>query len=243
MLNQENSPKFSNSFVLGVDADDTLWENEAWFYKIQDRFFEMMSSWSDTQDTNVALLENERASIPQYGYGVTSFVRSMILTAIQISNNEIETKQISQIVSWGDELIEAPVDLLPGVEETLSELSNNHHLLLITKGDVLHQRAKVENSGLSDFFWNIEVVGEKDSAVYEMLLNRYGISPEMFVMIGNSVSSDILPVLNIGAKAIHVPHHTTWELEVPDPKELEKVDFPIAQSISEVPGILSGWNE
>ena len=203
----------------------------------------MMSSWSDTQDTNAALLENERASIPQYGYGVTSFVRSMILTAIQISNNEIETKQISQIVSWGDELIEAPVDLLPGVEETLSELSNNHHLLLITKGDVLHQRAKVENSGLSDFFWNIEVVGEKDSAVYEMLLNRYGISPEMFVMIGNSVSSDILPVLNIGAKAIHVPHHTTWELEVPDPKELEKVDFPIAQSISEVPGILSGWNE
>ena len=243
MLNQENSPKFSNSFVLGIDADDTLWENEAWFYKIQDRFFEMMSSWSDTQDTNAALLENERASIPQYGYGVTSFVRAMILTAIQISNNEIETKQISQIVSWGDELIEAPVDLLPGVEETLSELSNNHHLLLITKGDVLHQRAKVENSGLSDFFWNIEVVGEKDSAVYEMLLNRYGISPEMFVMIGNSVSSDILPVLNIGAKAIHVPHHTTWELEVPDPKELEKVDFPIAQSISEVPGILSGWNE
>ena len=243
MLNQENPPKFSNSFVLGIDADDTLWENEAWFYKIQDRFFEMMSSWSDTQDTNAALLENERASIPQYGYGVTSFVRSMILTAIQISNNEIETKQISQIVSWGDELIEAPVDLLPGVEETLSELSNNHHLLLITKGDVLHQRAKVENSGLSDFFWNIEVVGEKDSAVYEMLLNRYGISPEMFVMIGNSVSSDILPVLNIGAKAIHVPHHTTWELEVPDPKELEKVDFPIAQSISEVPGILSGWNE
>ena len=243
MLNQEKHPEFSNSFVLGIDADDTLWENEAWFYKIQDRFFEMMSSWSDTQDTNAALLENERASIPQYGYGVTSFVRSMILTAIQISNNEIETKQISQIVSWGDELIEAPVDLLPGVEETLSELSNNHHLLLITKGDVLHQRAKVENSGLSDFFWNIEVVGEKDSAVYEMLLNRYGISPEMFVMIGNSVSSDILPVLNIGAKAIHVPHHTTWELEVPDPKELEKVDFPIAQSISEVPGILSGWNE
>ena len=243
MLNQENSPKFSNSFVLGIDADDTLWENEAWFYKIQDRFFEMMSSWSDTQDTNAALLENERASIPQYGYGVTSFVRSMILTAIQISNNEIETKQISQIVSWGDELIEAPVDLLPGVEETLSELSNNHRLLLITKGDVIHQRAKVENSGLSDFFWNIEVVGEKDATVYEMLLNRYGISPEMFVMIGNSVNSDVLPVLNIGARAIHVPHHTTWELEVPDPKELEKVDFPIAQSISEVPGILSGWNE
>ena len=243
MLNQENHPKFSNSFVLGIDADDTLWENEAWFYKIQDRFFEMMSSWSDTQDTNAALLENERASIPQYGYGVTSFVRSMILTAIQISNGEIETKQISQIVSWGDELIEAPVDLLPGVEETLSELSNNHRLLLITKGDVIHQRAKVENSGLSDFFWNIEVVGEKDATVYEMLLNRYGISPEMFVMIGNSVNSDVLPVLNIGARAIHVPHHTTWELEVPDPKELEKVDFPIAQSISEVPGILSGWNE
>jgi len=243
MLNQENHPKFSNSFVLGIDADDTLWENEAWFYKIQDRFFEMMSSWSDTQDTNAALLENERASIPQYGYGVTSFVRSMILTAIQISNGEIETKQISQIVSWGDELIEAPVDLLPGVEETLSELSNNHRLLLITKGDVIHQRAKVENSGLSDFFWNIEVVGEKDASVYEMLLNRYGISPEMFVMIGNSVNSDVLPVLNIGARAIHVPHHTTWELEVPDPKELEKVDFPIAQNISEVPGILSGWNE
>ena len=243
MLNQENHPKFSNSFILGIDADDTLWENEAWFYKIQDRFFELMSSWSDAQETNAVLLENERISIPQYGYGVTSFVRSMILTAIKISNGEIGTKEITQIISWGDELINAPVDLLPDVAETLGELSNDHYLLLITKGDVLHQRAKVENSGLSDFFWNIEVVGEKDSAVYEMLLNRYGISPEMFVMIGNSVSSDILPVLNIGAKAIHVPHHTTWELEVPDPKELEKVDFPIAQSISEVPGILSGWNE
>ena len=243
MLNQENPPKFSNYFLLGIDADDTLWENEAWFYKIQDRFFELMSSWSDPKETNAALLENEKASIPQYGYGVTSFVRSMILTAIQISNDEIRTKQIAQIISWGDELINAPIDLLPDVEETLRELSNNHHLLLITKGDVLHQRAKIENSGLTDFFWNIEVVGEKDAAIYEMLLNRYGINPEMFVMIGNSVSSDILPVLTIGAKAIHVPHHTTWELEIPDPKELEKVDFPTAQSISEVPGILSGWNE
>lgn len=243
MLNQENHPKFSNSFILGIDADDTLWENEAWFYKIQDRFFELMSSWSDAQETNAVLLENERISIPQYGYGVTSFVRSMILTAIKISNGEIGTKEITQIISWGDELINAPVDLLPDVAETLSELSNDHYLLLITKGDVLHQRAKVENSGLSEFFWTIEVVGEKDAAIYEMLLNRYGISPEMFVMIGNSVNSDILPVLNIGAKAIHVPHHTTWELEIPDPKELEKVDFPIAKSISEVPGILSAWNE
>ncbi len=167
----------------------------------------------------------------------------MILTAIKISNGEIGTKEITQIISWGDELINAPVDLLPDVAETLSELSNDHYLLLITKGDVLHQRAKVENSGLSEFFWTIEVVGEKDAAIYEMLLNRYGITPEMFVMIGNSVNSDILPVLNIGAKAIHVPHHTTWELEIPDPKELEKVDFPIAKSISEVPGILSAWNE
>ena len=167
----------------------------------------------------------------------------MILTAIKISNGEIGTKEITQIISWGDELINAPVDLLPDVAETLNELSNDHYLLLITKGDVLHQRAKVENSGLSEFFWTIEVVGEKDAAIYEMLLNRYGISPEMFVMIGNSVNSDILPVLNIGAKAIHVPHHTTWELEIPDPKELEKVDFPIAKSISEVPGILSAWNE
>ena len=243
MLNQEKHPEFSTSFVLGIDADDTLWENEAGFYKIQDRFFELLSPWSEAHDTNAALLENERASIPQYGYGVTSFVKSMITTAIQISDSEIETKEITKIISWGDELINAPVDLLPDVEETLSELSNSHHLLLITKGDVLHQKAKVENSGLSDFFWDVEVVGEKDPAVYEMLLNRYGIKPEMFVMIGNSVSSDILPVLNIGGKAIHVPHHTTWELEIPDSNELENVDFPVAQNISEVPEILSGWNK
>jgi putative hydrolase of the HAD superfamily len=167
----------------------------------------------------------------------------MIITAIQISNDEIGTKEITQIVSWGDELINAPVELLPDVEETLRELSNSYYLLLITKGDVLHQRAKVAKSGLSDFFWNIEVVGEKDAATYEMLLNRYEINPEMFVMIGNSVASDILPVLTIGAKAIHVPHHTTWELEVPDSKELEKFNFPTAKSISEVSEILSGWNE
>jgi putative hydrolase of the HAD superfamily len=243
MLNQKKHNKLSNSLFLGIDADDTLWENEAWFYKIQDRFFELMSRWSEPYETNSALLENERSSIPDYGYGVTSFIRSMIITAIQISNDEIGTKEITQIVSWGDELINAPVELLPDVEETLRELSNSYYLLLITKGDVLHQRAKVAKSGLSDFFWNIEVVGEKDAATYEMLLNRYEINPEMFVMIGNSVASDILPVLTIGAKAIHVPHHTTWELEVPDSKELEKFNFPTAKSISEVSEILSGWNE
>ena len=243
MLNQEKHNKFYNSFVLGIDADDTLWENEAWFYKIQDRFFELMSPWSEAHETNSILLQNERVSIPKYGYGVTSFVKSMITTAIQISDGEIETKEIVQIISWGDELIDAPIELLPDVEETLSDLSDSYYLLLVTKGDVLHQRAKIKKSGLTDFFWNIEVVGEKDPEIYEMLLNRYGIKPEMFVMIGNSVSSDVLPVLNIGAKAIHVPHHTTWELEIPDSKELENVSFPVAQSISEVPKILSGWND
>ena len=242
MTKQEKLHQVHDSFILGIDADDTLWENEALFYKIQDHFFELMSFWSEPPETNSVLLENERESIPTYGYGVTSFIRSMVITAIDISKGEIETKDISQIISWGDELINAPVELIPGIEEALIGLSDQYNLLLITKGDVLHQRAKVEKSGLSDFFWNIEVVGEKDADTYRMILKRYGIDPEKFVMIGNSVSSDILPVLSIGAKAIHVPHHTTWELEIPDSKELENVDFPVVEKMGEIHEILSGWN-
>ncbi|MEC7810113.1 MAG: HAD family hydrolase [Actinomycetota bacterium] len=243
MFKHKKQDQVSNSFILGIDADDTLWENEALFYEIQDRFFELMSHWSEPSETNGALLENEKTSIPVYGYGVTSFVRSMVLTAIEISKGEIETKDITKIFSWGDDLINAPIDLLPGVEEALKDLHDSYSLLLITKGDVLHQRAKVEKSGLSDFFWNIEVVGEKDTDIYKMLLDRYGINPEKFVMIGNSIISDVLPVLSIGAKAIHVPHHTTWELEIPDSKELENVDFPVVENLGGVKEILLGWNK
>ena len=225
--------------VLGLDADDTLWENEAWFNEAQSGFCELMLPWADRKTADAALLANARAAVARYGYGVKGFVLSMIRAAIQISSGSVTAAQITQIMELGDEVLDAPVELLPGVRETLEGLSTKYRLLVVTKGDVRDQMAKITRSGLAELFWRVEVVSEKDEATYQAVLERYDIDPAAFTMVGNSVVSDVLPVLAVGGKAIHIPHHTTWELEVADPSAMAGLEFPVINSITEVPGLLA----
>ena len=229
--------------IIGIDADDTLWENEAGFDDIQNRFFKLMHQWSEVSETHSLLLKTERLSIPKFGYGVQGFVRSMITTSIELSAGEISASKISEIISWGDELIDAPVDLLPGVKKTLQIISKTNQLLLITKGDNTHQRAKVAASGIAHFFCDIEVVGEKNTDTYKSLLKRHRIEPLDFVMVGNSVVSDVLPVIAIGSMAVHIPHHSTWELEIPKTEEIKGIDFPVLETIEELPILIESWTD
>jgi len=227
--------------VIGLDADDTLWENEAWFATAEHRFCDLVAPWADHQRASVALLATDRKAVARYGYGVKGFVLSMIRTAIHLSDGAVSASEITTIMDLGDEVLDAPVELLPEVRDTLEKLVADYRLLVITKGDITDQMTKVDASGLADLFWEVEVVGEKNETTYRAVLARYGIDPLAFTMVGNSVVSDVLPVLALGGRAIHIPHHTTWELEVADTETIEKVDFPVLSTISGVPNLLADW--
>ena len=227
--------------VLGLDADDTLWENEARFAAAERRFCDLVAPWADHQHASSALLAADRVAVARYGYGVKGFVLSMIRTAVQLSDGAVSSGEITEIMALGDEILEAPLEVLPGVRDTLEKLIVDHNLLVVTKGDITDQMAKVAASGLAGLFWQVEVVGEKDEATYRAVLARYGIDPTTFTMVGNSVVSDVLPVLALGGRAIHVPHHTTWELEVADPQALDGIEFPVLETITDVPALLADW--
>ena len=225
--------------VLGLDADDTLWENEAWFHEVEARFRDLMEPWADNATTDSALLTTERANIARHGYGVKGFVLSMIVTAVELSDGRVEGRRIGDIVSWGHELLDHPIQLLDGVVDALDGLGSTHRLLLITKGDLNDQMGKVARSGLADRFWRVEVVAEKDEASYAAVLDRHGVEPSAFVMVGNSVRSDVLPVLGIGGQAIPVPHTTTWALEEPDPMAAAAAEFPVVDRLADVADLLA----
>ena len=226
--------------VLGVDADDTLWENEERFHEVEQRFRDLMTPWADSETADAALLATERANIARHGYGIKGFVLSMVLTAVEISDAAIDARSLAGIVGWGHEMLAHPIELLDGVPEALDALGSTHRLLLITKGDLGDQLSKVRRSGLADRFWRVEVVPEKDPQTYRDVLDRHDVDPAEFTMVGNSVKSDVLPVLAIGGWAIHVPHTTTWVFEEPDPDELAAVEFPIVDRLGDVPGLLAG---
>ena len=227
--------------VLGLDADDTLWENEAWFHEVEGRFRDLMETWADGPTTDAALLATERANIALHGYGVKGFVLSMIVTAVELSDGRVESRRVGDIVSWGHELLNHPIELLDGVTDALDRLGATHRLLVITKGDLNDQMGKVARSGLAERFWRVEVVAEKDEASYSMVLERHGVEPSTFVMVGNSVRSDVLPVLGIGGRAVHVPHTTTWALEEPDPAAVAAAEFPVVDRLADVVGLLAAW--
>ena len=227
--------------VLGLDADDTLWENEARFHEVEGRFQVLMAPWADGDTTDSALLATERANIDRHGYGVKGFVLSMITTAVDLSKGLVESRRIGEIISWGHELLDHPIELLDGVSTAIDRLATTHRLLVITKGDLNDQMGKVARSGLADRFWQVEVVAEKDETTYAAVLDRHSIEPSTFVMVGNSVRSDVLPVLGIGGRAIHVPHTTTWVMEEPDPVAAAAAEFPVVERLADVPDLLVGW--
>ena len=202
-----------NLKVIAFDADDTLFVNETYFIETEQKFCGLMSDYLSHQGISQELFKVEIDNLKIYGYGIKAYILSMIEAAIKISNNTIPIEIIEKIIEYGKELLEKPIVLLEGVEETLVALHGKYKLVVATKGDLLDQRRKLHNSGLGHYFHHIEVMADKQEKDYLDLVKRLEIQPKEFLMIGNSLKSDVLPVLAIGGHAVHVPFHTTWAYE------------------------------
>jgi putative hydrolase of the HAD superfamily len=224
--------------VVGFDADDTLWENENHFQEAERRYAALLGAYAEAGAVSAELLRTETANIALYGYGVKSFTLSMLETAVRISRTAVPASVVAEILSLGKGLLTMPVILLPGVEETLSALERRFRLVLVTKGDLVDQEGKLARSGLAGFFHHVEIVSEKDESNYRALLRHLDLRPEEFLMVGNSLKSDILPVLGLGGYGIHVPFHTLWQHEKVAEADVPTERFLRAASIREVPGML-----
>lgn len=228
-----------DALVLAFDGDDTLWHNEQLFQDTQGMLHELLSHHADAVAVHENLLTVERRNLATFGYGVKGFVLSMIETAIEVSGSSVSAADIQRIIDLGKAMLTQPTELLEDVQSTIASLSTSYPLMLITKGDLLHQETKIASSGLADYFTHIEIVSEKDSATYRRLLARYDIDAQRFVMVGNSLASDVLPVIEIGARAVHIPYHVTWELEMAAVDDT--TPFPTLATIGDLPEVLASW--
>lgn len=200
--------------IIGFDADDTLWVSEDGFRSNELRFVELVAPYaSEGVDVKAALTAVERKNLHTLGYGVKAFAISMVEAALTITQHRVPTRVIGELVEMAKDQLEAPVELLPHVPEVLARVGRAYTLVLVTKGDLVHQTHKIDTSGLAHHFHHLEIVLEKEPATYQRLVQRWGIDPQRFCMVGNSVRSDVLPVLAIGGDAVHVPYHLLWELE------------------------------
>ncbi|TDT37197.1 putative hydrolase of the HAD superfamily [Maribacter spongiicola] len=204
---------FDGINVIGFDADDTLWVNETYFRDTEDKFANLLEKYETKNKIDQELFRTEIKNLDLYGYGIKGFMLSMIECALELSNNEVSTKTLGALLDLGKEMITQPVELLGGVEDVLKSLKDKYRLIVLTKGDLLDQERKLERSGLSEYFHHVEVLSDKKEKNYSDLLDHLQIKPSEFLMIGNSLKSDVLPLVEIGARAIHVPFHTTWEHE------------------------------
>lgn len=202
-----------NIKVIAFDADDTLWVNEPFFRETEEKFCALLEDYLPHHSLSQELFRSQIQNISLYGYGVKSFILSMIETALRVSDNTIDVLVIEKIIQLGKEMLEKPIELLEGVESVLQSLSRYYRLVVATKGDLLDQERKLRKSGLEHYFHHIEIMSEKKEADYQKLLKHLDIDPSEFLMIGNSLKSDVLPVLNIGGHGYHVPYHTTWAYE------------------------------
>ena len=223
-----------NLKVIAFDADDTLFVNEPYFQETEQKFCALMSDYLSEQGLSQELFKTEVDNLNLYGYGIKGYTLSMIEAALKISNNTLSVEAIEKIIVFGKELLQRPIELLDGVEETLKSLHGNYKLVVATKGDLKDQRRKLHDSGLGAYFHHIEVMSDKQEKDYTDLLNRLEIKPKEFFMIGNSLKSDVLPVLGIGGYAAHVPYHTTWEHE----KINHKVNHPNFRTLEKISDVL-----
>ncbi len=199
--------------VIGFDADDTLFINEPYFDEAEEKFCALFEDFLSKQSISQTLFQTQINNLPFYGYGIKGYILSMIEAANKISDGKVSIKVTEKILEIGKELLQKPIVLLDGIEDTLKQLHGKYKLIVVTKGDLKDQHRKVSLSGLGPYFHHIEVLSEKDEIDYEKLLKRLDINASDFLMIGNSLKSDVLPVLNIGGTAIHIPFHTTWAHE------------------------------
>lgn len=202
-----------NMATIAFDADDTLWHNERYFQISQDRFRDLLAPYSDPDHLNERLLAAERRNLGHYGYGVKGFMLSMIETAIEVTEQKVPANVIAELLAVGQDMLAHPIELLPGVKDVIGALEAEYIILLITKGDLLDQERKLAQSGLGEMFNGVEIVSEKTANVFQRIFQSYGNGPEASMMIGNSLKSDVLPPLEIGAWGVHIPHELTWALE------------------------------
>lgn len=221
--------------TVGLDADDTLWHNETLFRLTQERFRALMAGFAPPEVLDARLAEVERRNLALYGYGVKGFTLSMIETAMELSGHEAPARIVAELLAAGREMLAHPVEPLPGVREALAGLSDGHRLVLITKGDLLHQEQKLAASGLGDFFAGVEIVSEKDASTYQRVFARHGTGAARAAMCGNSLRSDVLPALEAGCFAAHVPYPMTWAHEMAEPPQ-NHPRFAELASIGDLPG-------
>ena len=222
-----------NNKIIAFDADDTLWHNEPYFDEAQERFAVLFQDYTSKQEILQLILNHQVKNLPLYGFGIKAFTLSMIDSALELTNNKISGDGIQKIITIGRDLLQKPVELLPNVEDVLTQLNGKYKLVVATKGDLKDQHRKLHDSGIGHFFHHIEVLSDKTELDYEKMLGRLEVAAADFIMIGNSLKSDVLPILNIGGHAIHIPYRTTWEYEKID-FEIEHENFKSLENIKQV---------
>ena len=223
-----------NIRVIAFDADDTLWVNETYFREAEQKFAKLLSGYETVNKIDQELFQVEIKNLETYGYGVKGFMLSMIECALDLSNHQIEPKTMQSILEIGKGMIHKPIELLEGVEEVLSALSSKYKLIVATKGDLLDQERKLEKSGLLKYFHHVEVMSEKKEKDFLKLIDHLDIRPEEFLMVGNSLKSDVLPVVSIGSSAIHVPFHTTWAHEEVEEQKKKNKEYITLSNLTEL---------
>lgn len=224
--------------TIGFDADDTLWQNETFFRMTEQRFTELLSEHGAHEVISAKLLEAERRNLRFYGFGVKGFTLSMIETAVEVTNGQVSASVIGEILGFGRQMLQNPVETLPGVKETLDALAGRYRILLITKGDLFDQERKLAQSGLGDYFSAVEIVSDKTADTYRRIFSRHGDGPERAMMVGNSLKSDIVPAIRAGSWGVYVPHELTWVLEHEEAPDQDPRFRRIAD-LGQLPGLLA----
>lgn len=227
----------TNIKTIAFDADDTLWRNEEIFIHAQDEFIKLLTPYHDEDYIRSHLNAVQIENLENFGYGIKGFTLSMIETAITLTEGRVTGSEIHEIIQLSKSMLSSPVELLPNVEKILSSLKGHFQLFVITKGDLLDQESKLARSGVADYFDAIEIVSDKNANAYEQILQRHNLSAENFLMVGNSMKSDILPVLDIGAQALHIPYHSTWNHEEVADDVL--LNYPQLESLSDISQLMA----
>ncbi len=223
--------------VIAFDADDTLWVNEPYFVETEQKFCALLEDYLPHHTVGQELFKTEMQNLSLYGYGVKGFMLSMVETALRVSNNTASMEVIEKAIAYGKDLLAKPIELLDGVEEVLNALKGKYRLVVATKGDLLDQERKLKKSGIEHYFHHIEIMSDKQVADYQKLIRHLDIQPQEFLMLGNSLKSDVLPVLEVGGYAFHIPYHTTWAHEKVE-HHIEHKNFRQIESVREVIGWL-----
>ena len=227
--------------LVGFDGDDTLWHSEGYYQSVHDQFERLVGAYVDLADARLheRLLETEKRNIRLFGYGAKGMTLSMIETAIEITGARISATDVQKLLRLGKQVLAHPVDLLPGIRDAVVEVARDFQVVLITKGDLFHQEAKVARSGLADLFQRIEIVSEKDEATYRRVLGEFSLAPKQFAMVGNSLRSDIEPVVALGGWGVHMPYHVTWAHELETTLDAEHPRFVTVGSAAAIPAALA----